>query len=29
MQHEIKSEILKEIPEAQIELVLGEDGEIG
>jgi len=26
MQHELKTEILKEVPEAQIEFVVGEDG---
>ena len=29
MQNELKTEILKEIPEAQIELVVGEDSKIG
>ena len=28
MQNELKTEILKEIPEAQIELVVGEDSKI-
>ena len=27
MQHELKTEILKEVPEAQIEFVVGEDGQ--